>query len=73
MRHAFQVDLRGVIDLLSSHLYSSPDVYVRELVQNAVDALTARRSAPAVGAVVIECHDRSGVPRSSRWTTRASA
>ncbi|MFN8076880.1 MAG: HSP90 family protein [Kineosporiaceae bacterium] len=39
---AFQVDLRGVVDLLSHHLYSSPRVYVRELVQNAVDAVTAR-------------------------------
>jgi len=43
--HTFQVDLRGVVDLLSHHLYSSPRVYVRELLQNAVDALTARRSA----------------------------
>jgi len=40
---AFQVDLRGVVDLLSHHLYSSPRVYVRELLQNSVDAVTARR------------------------------
>lgn len=39
----FHVDLRGVVDLLSHHLYSSPRVYLRELVQNAVDAITARR------------------------------
>lgn len=39
----FQVDLRGLVDLLSHHLYSSPRVYLRELMQNAVDALTARR------------------------------
>ncbi|MFF7384371.1 HSP90 family protein [Streptomyces griseoluteus] len=38
----FQVDLRGLVDLLSHHLYSSPRVYLRELLQNAVDALTAR-------------------------------
>ncbi|MBQ0825505.1 HSP90 family protein [Streptomyces tagetis] len=43
----FQVDLRGLVDLLSHHLYSSPRVYLRELLQNAVDALTARhRLAP---------------------------
>ncbi len=60
VRHSFQVDLRGVVDLLSAHLYSSPDVYVRELVQNAVDALTARGAAPAVGGVVLECHDAAG-------------
>ncbi|GAA1675190.1 HSP90 family protein [Glycomyces endophyticus] len=33
------------MDLLSHHLYSSPKVYVRELLQNAVDAITARRLA----------------------------
>ena len=38
----FHVDLRGVVDLLSHHLYSSPRVYLRELLQNAVDAVTAR-------------------------------
>lgn len=42
--HTFQVDLRGLVDLLSHHLYSSPKVYVRELLQNAVDAITARRN-----------------------------
>jgi molecular chaperone HtpG len=38
----FQVNLEGIVSLLSSHLYSSPKVYVRELVQNSVDAITAR-------------------------------
>ncbi|MFI5797138.1 HSP90 family protein [Streptomyces sp. NPDC051677] len=42
--HTFQVDLRGLVDLLSHHLYSSPRVYLRELLQNAVDAITARRT-----------------------------
>ncbi|MFD9405554.1 HSP90 family protein [Streptomyces sp. NPDC059989] len=42
--HSFQVDLRGLVDLLSHHLYSSPRVYVRELLQNAVDAVTARQN-----------------------------
>jgi molecular chaperone HtpG len=42
--HTFQVDLRGLVDLLSHHLYSSPRVYIRELLQNAVDAITARRA-----------------------------
>ena len=44
MKRTFQVDLRGIVDLLSRHLYSSPKVYVRELIQNAVDATTARRA-----------------------------
>ncbi len=42
---AFQVDLRGVVDLLARHLYSGPRVYLRELLQNAVDAITARRGS----------------------------
>jgi len=40
--HRFQVNLRGIIDLLANHLYSSPRVYIRELLQNCVDAITAR-------------------------------
>lgn len=38
----FQVNMGGIIDLFSQHLYSSPKVFVRELLQNAVDAVTAR-------------------------------
>jgi molecular chaperone HtpG len=45
VNQAFQVDLRGVVDLLSRHLYASPRVYVRELLQNAVDAITASGAA----------------------------
>ncbi|CAM5359269.1 HSP90 family protein [Streptomyces chartreusis] len=45
----FQVDLRGLVDLLSHHLYSSPRVYLRELLQNAVDALTARHAVEPHG------------------------
>ena len=40
--HRFQVDLGGIIALLSQNLYSTPGVYVRELLQNAVDAIAAR-------------------------------
>ncbi|GAA0563814.1 HSP90 family protein [Paractinoplanes ferrugineus] len=46
MSNTFQVDLRGIVDLLSHHLYASPRVYVRELLQNAVDAITATGSVP---------------------------
>ena len=38
----FRVDLRAVVELLACHVYSSPRVYLRELLQNAVDAVTAR-------------------------------
>lgn len=41
--YRFQVNLSGMIDILSNHLYSSPRVFLRELLQNAVDAVTARK------------------------------
>lgn len=47
MSERFQVDLSGMVDLLSHHLYSGPQVYIRELIQNAVDAVTARREHDA--------------------------
>lgn len=40
----FQVNLGGMIDILSNHLYSSPDVFIRELLQNAIDAIAAKRA-----------------------------
>lgn len=57
--HSFQVDLRGMVDLLSHHLYSSPRVFIRELMQNAVDAITARRllDPGAPGKVTIHTGD----------------
>lgn len=42
-RH-FQVDLRGIVDLFSHHLYTSPRVFARELMQNAADAIAARQA-----------------------------
>ena len=42
-KHLFQVDLRGIIDILSDHLYSTQTVFVRELLQNSCDAIQMRR------------------------------
>lgn len=52
----FQVDLRGLITLLSDHLYSTPQVFVRELLQNGIDAITARRKLEPAhqGSVTVE-------------------
>lgn len=47
----FQVDLRGIVDLLSRHLYSSPRVFVRELAQNGIDAVAARARAEPLGSI----------------------
>src|SRR5207249_1136529 len=59
MSRSFGVDLRGIIELLSQHLYASPRVYVRELLQNAVDATTAR-GAGVRPDVVIETLETTG-------------
>jgi molecular chaperone HtpG len=50
------------VDLLSHHLYASPRVYVRELLQNAADAITARRArdSDAPGRVWIESSELTG-------------
>lgn len=39
----FKVDIAGVIHIMGSGLYSRPDAAVRELIQNAHDAVTRRR------------------------------
>ena len=39
----FKVDLKGIIRLLSDNLYSTKDVFLRELLQNEVDAIRARK------------------------------
>ena len=41
----FKVDLKGIIRLLSDNLYSSDKVFLRELLQNAADAIDARKKA----------------------------
>lgn len=43
----FKVDLKGIIRLLSDNLYSSDHVFLRELLQNAVDAIAARKKSDA--------------------------
>ncbi|GAA2435215.1 HSP90 family protein [Actinomadura vinacea] len=58
MRHSFNVDLRGIVDLLGRHLYPSPRAYLRELLQNAVDALSAHR--PAAPRITIEPPSATG-------------
>lgn len=39
----FQVNLSGMLDVLSNHLYKSPDIFLRELLQNGMDAITLRQ------------------------------
>ena len=40
----FTVHLGGMMDLLSNHLYSTPKVFLRELLQNSADAVMLRKA-----------------------------
>jgi molecular chaperone HtpG len=50
----FQVNLGGIIDILANHLYSEQSVFIRELFQNATDAITARQKKGGKFAPAIE-------------------
>jgi len=39
----FRVNFKGILDILSKHLYSSEEIFLRELLQNAKDAIMLRR------------------------------
>jgi molecular chaperone HtpG len=43
-KQRFLVNLSGIIDILSKHLYSGPHVFIRELLQNSTDAISARHN-----------------------------
>lgn len=43
-KYVFQVNLKGMIELLSEHIYSAPNIFIRELLQNGIDAVTARKN-----------------------------
>jgi molecular chaperone HtpG len=52
---AFDVDLAGLLRVFGGHLYSDPAVFVREMVQNAADAIVLRRETEPAheGAIVV--------------------
>lgn len=59
----FKVNLGGMIEILSDHLYSSPDVFVRELLQNGVDAITAKKKLlpDSAGQITIEIENEKSI------------
>jgi molecular chaperone HtpG len=42
-RQQIRVDFPGLLRLLSTNLYSDPDMFIREVIQNSHDAILARR------------------------------
>ncbi|MEN9918633.1 MAG: hypothetical protein RL662_1069 [Bacteroidota bacterium] len=64
-KYLFQVNLKGMIELLSEHIYSAPNVFVRELLQNGMDATTARRTIDDThqGIINVYVNDVDGYPQ----------
>ena len=42
--HVMQIELEGLIKLLAQNLYSDPEVFLREMIQNAHDAIIKRKA-----------------------------
>lgn len=58
-----EVDLGGLVSVLAAHLYSTPLVALRELVQNAHDSITRRRledPAAGTGRIVVRGDEKAG-------------
>lgn len=63
-KHKFQVNLGGILDILSNHLYKSQDVFLRELLQNGMDAITLRQKQEKDfqdGCITISVHERERI------------
>ncbi|MET8142143.1 ATP-binding protein [Sphaerisporangium sp. NPDC005288] len=61
-----QFDFDGLIQVIANHLYSEKKVFIRELIQNAHDAIRRRaRTDPGFGRIDIETH-----PQDLRITVR---
>src|SRR5690606_4780895 len=58
--YLFQVNLKGMISLLSEHLYSNPNTFVRELLQNGVDAITAIKTLDEqhIGSIQVHLNEK---------------
>ena len=68
-QNTFQIQLPGLIKLLAQHLYAEPDVFLREMIQNAHDSIIRRAEnatngksaeppAPRIGVITDE-NDKS--------------
>ncbi len=68
MEHRFQINLRGLIDLLSNHLYSGPEVFVRELLQNGVDAIRAHKRR----SIALKMGDRKAAVQANARLSKTS-
>lgn len=56
----FDVDLAGLLRVFGGHLYSTPEVFVRELIQNALDAHTMLPAASDRPQIWVEIDEQAG-------------
>lgn len=52
MRHEFQAETRQLLDIVTHSIYTDKEVFVRELISNASDALEKLRHVQATGQAV---------------------
>ncbi|XP_062513714.1 heat shock protein 75 kDa, mitochondrial-like [Corticium candelabrum] len=55
-RHQFQAETRQLLDIVAKSLYSEKEVFIREVISNASDALERLRCLQATGEQVDESH-----------------
>ena len=59
----FQIHSKGLIRLLAQNLYADPDIFLREMIQNAHDSIQRRRVLAKDAAKQTTCPRR----RSGSW------
>lgn len=54
MTHEFQAETRQLLDIVAKSLYSEKEVFVRELISNASDAIEKRRYLQLTGEKLMD-------------------
>ncbi len=68
--HAFQAEIRQLLDIVIHSLYTDKEIFVRELVSNASDALEKLRFLQASGKEVLDAGITLGISITTDDTTK---